>query len=128
MDAIDLLETPWKRGVSRLQVAPKGQDYIDITECVEEFDVARYMKRAGMWSAELSFWYESPNLNTTKQLFVLEGEMVVEFRYKYYPAGKDVPYCMGEMLLPRIPIGDIFVRGVHLEFRLSGNPVLKSCK
>lgn len=124
MDAIDLLEKPWQRGVSVIEIAPKGEEFTDITEFVELFAVKRLWERAGQWDSRLSFWFESSNHNTTKQLFVHNGQMVVEFQYRYYPGGKNAPYCVGKMVLPNYPGPDIFVRGSHLRFRLSGNPVL----
>lgn len=125
IDAINMLEIPWQRGVSILEIAPKGYDFVDITECVDMFDVSIFWSRAKRADGRLSFWYESSNINMTKQIFLSNGEIEVEFHYKYYPDGKDAPCCVGDMLLPRPPGADIFVGGSILRFRLSGNPEIR---
>ncbi|MDE2651484.1 MAG: hypothetical protein OXI62_12270 [Chloroflexota bacterium] len=114
MDVIELLETPWQPGVSILEISSVGQDFIDITECVNGFDVS-IVRYAGMLSAQLSFWHEAKNINTTKQHIFRIGEM---FQYKLYPYGKDAPYCEGSMLFRR--------HSSILEFKLSGEPRLKN--
>lgn len=121
MDAVDLLLKPWHQGVSKFELASNGQDFIDITACVDRFDVRTNMAHGGMQSAELSFWYESPNRNTTEQLFLFSGEPVFEFKYQYYPDGKDAPYCEGRMiLLKHSP--NIHSEVSHFKFIISGKP------
>ena len=122
IDAINMLEKPWQRGVSILEIAPKGKDFVDITECVDMFDVSIIWGRAKRADGRLSFWYESSNINMTKQIFLSNEEIVVEFQYKYYPDGKEAPYCVGEMLLPSFPGAAIFIEGSILRFIPSGNP------
>lgn len=125
IDAINMLEKPWQRGVSNFEIAPKGKDFVDITECIDMFDVSIIWNRAKRADGRLSFWYKSSSINMTKQIFIPNGERVVEFQYKYYPDGKEAPYCVGDMLLPRFPGADIFVGGSILRFIPSGNPAIR---
>ena len=125
IEAIDMLENPWQRGVSTFEMAPKGYDFVDITECVDMFNVSIIWNRARRADGRLSFRYISRNRNMTKQIFIPDGDIAVDFQYRYYPDGKKAPYCVGDMLLPRFPGADIFDGESILRFRLSGNPEIR---